>query len=1285
MRKTKTKKWLTALFTAGSLWASAQFGKFPPPPCSTLSPACATGTYNVCELVNNGGFETVNGAVGDFGELARACGWTCPSWSTPDLFSATSTVAVLGIPCNGLGYQPSRTAGTNYYAGIYTTGYFGDYSEYIQTQLKQTLEAGKVYEISCWVSRADFQPLDNPRLDFFFTDYQLCFPGGTGVPKNSTFNQANIYSPGSAPQPVYTATGTVINTSTDWVEIKFIYCATGNENYLQLGNYYGQYSTSTTPITYTNGCALTSASTDTNSPYYSYGPGYLYIDDVSVKEVSSTLAFSPNGNCQNNPVTFTITPPSCLSLPSNYFNYNWGDGSAIQAGGVNASHTYTASGNYTVTVTFNLPTSFSCTPSYTTVVNVADCCVNNNSNPITLQNVTIVAPGVSATNWNTLVSGPIYTGSISLPTSNYVITGNYTVRGNLNVNTPVTFSLCNMAMNDAATINQYSNLTINRSYLYSCNKLWTGIMSRARLTLNHTVIEDAYIGINAGCFLGIPSHAGVIVDDAVFNKNYYSIIAAATTMNPSDFIVNGSIFTSRNLLATYNFTNNTRFATSGVCLPLSGKVPQRLKGSTTYGIVANTIRANIGVFFLNLTSSNATIPFSLGAATTATATNPTNAQLTNYFDYINEGVYNALTKVFVKNCNFANIKTLSGGVGTSLGAIYHDDGTYNDRKTETTVGSNGSGSIPTSNFKCVFSTVGDGVAATNGGTINVNYNDFNNVSGYGMKVTGWNGTYTTSTSETVNLAANTFTDAAYVFYANNNASIKATVKTNTLVHVQNTYTANYNVYVNETGKPAAANYTVSGNNFVGSLYGVYFTNTAKSAVYNNSITIKKPGTGVFNSAINLDNSDQFLISDNTVNCNPTNSTSWYTFGIFSNAAKSNTFQCNTITKVGSCMKFQGDCSPSYNYQNSLNDNSSDPCLFGVMLDNSGKTGNIGYYSGGVWYTADNKWGDYAYGISGADTYCQNSSNNPASSIYYDNTKTPVALYTPSVNTSGVLPALPFNISANTSPIGNNCGQLSNRLMNTESSDGKGVDEENGNQFVGGVKTKNVFTTLVPSEKKRVIIYNETSHQKGTATNEHNFYVVDSLLELYSLNRQQSLLNQAMSLNNSINAVNNIDVNQKQLNQIYAVYLQDDSLVTSNQIQDLADLAWMCPFTEGLAVFQARGLIHNWDDSTFYFNPCEINAPETSANRFADLTNKEEVLASQIAVFPNPSNGNLVVNSNVKECIFEVYDLMGKKVLSQKLNEGESKVDLTSLNNGTYLFKVSQNGKTVKTDKVVLSK
>ena len=130
---------------------------------------------------------------------------------------------------------------------------------------------------------------------------------------------------------------------------------------------------------------------------------------------------------------------------------------------------------------------------------------------------------------------------------------------------------------------------------------------------------------------------------------------------------------------------------------------------------------------------------------------------------------------------------------------------------------------------------------------------------------------------------------------------------------------------------------------------------------------------------------------------------------------------------------------------------------------------------------------------------------------------------------------------------------------------------------------------------------------------------------------------------------------------------------------------MCPFTEGLSVYEARGLIHNWDDSTFYYNPCEIKAPQSSSSRLANLTKTEEVLATQIAVFPNPSNGNLVVNSNVKECIFEVFDLMGKKLMSKNLSEGESKLNLSNLSSGTYLYKISQSGATIKTDKLILDK
>lgn len=90
------------------------------------------------------------------------------------------------------------------------------------------------------------------------------------------------------------------------------------------------------------------------------------------------------------------------------------------------------------------------------------------------------------------------------------------------------------------------------------------------------------------------------------------------------------------------------------------------------------------------------------------------------------------------------------------------------------------------------------------------------------------------------------------------------------------------------------------------------------------------------------------------------------------------------------------------------------------------------------------------------------------------------------------------------------------------------------------------------------------------------------------------------------------------------------------------------------------------------------------SRFANGIN-ESVNSIAIAVYPNPTSGSLNVKTNTKNCIFEVYDIIGKKVFSQRLNESETKVELNSFNNGTYLYKIVQDGLTLKADKLILNK
>ena len=60
-------------------------------------------------------------------------------------------------------------------------------------------------------------------------------------------------------------------------------------------------------------------------------------------------------------------------------------------------------------------------------------------------------------------------------------------------------------------------------------------------------------------------------------------------------------------------------------------------------------------------------------------------------------------------------------------------------------------------------------------------------------------------------------------------------------------------------------------------------------------------------------------------------------------------------------------------------------------------------------------------------------------------------------------------------------------------------------------------------------------------------------------------------------------------------------------------------------------------------------------------------------YPNPTNGNLTINS--KDPISEVlvYNVQGQLLFNQKMNEMTTNVDMSSFANGTYFFKLKING------------
>lgn len=109
----------------------------------------------------------------------------------------------------------------------------------------------------------------------------------------------------------------------------------------------------------------------------------------------------------------------------------------------------------------------------------------------------------------------------------------------------------------------------------------------------------------------------------------------------------------------------------------------------------------------------------------------------------------------------------------------------------------------------------------------------------------------------------------------------------------------------------------------------------------------------------------------------------------------------------------------------------------------------------------------------------------------------------------------------------------------------------------------------------------------------------------------------------------------------------------------------------------RGTVNNQGQIQFTQVDCQtletgINSPEPSNSK-------------RVKIYPNPA-GNLVF-INCEETLIELHleisDINGRLILSQKLSNIESSIDLSTYQPGTYLFRLTdKNGKLVATEKVI---
>ena len=264
-------------------------------------------------LVPNPSFESYTSCPTGSSQIDYASPWKGTNNST-DYFNACAPSCVVSVPCQtSASFQYARTGGA--IAGLWMiNGYGGNYREYLQVNLTDSLINGNCYEISLFVN------LHNS-IKYAVNNFGVYI-------SNSSFTTTSLPAP-YIPQ-IVNFNNKIISDTLNWVEVSGIYVANGGERYITIGNF------------------LDDANTDTlNTGNGSYPGAYYYIDDVSVIPIDSIPGGMP---ADAGPDTNVVLGDSVfIGQEISNLNCNWYDSNGtLIASNISGIHVQPTSSTYYV-------------------------------------------------------------------------------------------------------------------------------------------------------------------------------------------------------------------------------------------------------------------------------------------------------------------------------------------------------------------------------------------------------------------------------------------------------------------------------------------------------------------------------------------------------------------------------------------------------------------------------------------------------------------------------------------------------------------------------------------------------------------------------------------------------------------------------------------------------------------------------------------------------------------------------------------------------------------------
>ncbi len=542
---------------------------------SAQAGSCPGTPANLCNLINNGDFETNTGLPANLvynpGQIGLDCPWTSyPGHTgTADCFSSLVPAGTSFYALGSVVGTEAPNSGTGY-AGMATRWGPGGagFREYFQQSLRCPLIAGVNYHLSFFVSLADNSEYGGE------IKAALC----PSLPAAAGFT-AIVPPAGSSISP-----NTLLNTvakKTGWTLVNYTFTANGGEQFIIIGNF---------NPTDAAGAAIFPGSGYANA-------AYVFVDDISLT-VNSPLVISATPS--------TVPCGGTTVLTNNYnANINWTGGSLSCTSCVSPT---TGALNTTTTFSGTIMYCTGCSETATTTVTVTPLAVTATATPSTLTPPTLTSSTLTATvtggvgpftySWTptTSLSNPSIQSPVASPTVTTVytcvatnaagcsatttvtvfvnpstlctlpydynltttttaaafpalsgVTGkNIHINGTLTVNSSFNFSGCNIVLEAGSIIQTSGAGTVlyvtGQTHIYTCSGMWNGISlvsGTSAQIMNSSIIEDAIraVTINAG--------ATAQIEYCTFNKNYTAVELTANTSTTSPLSMIGCVVTCR--------------------------------------------------------------------------------------------------------------------------------------------------------------------------------------------------------------------------------------------------------------------------------------------------------------------------------------------------------------------------------------------------------------------------------------------------------------------------------------------------------------------------------------------------------------------------------------------------------------------------------------------------------------------------------------------------------------------------------------------------------------------